>query len=99
MTRERLLALVHEARAALAGGKVLHEVRIGMRREDREFFVTLKGPAMHLTGLKLPVVVTEPTPEMCASAVFRMRLIETAPPKANVPAAAPATVMLLIEPV
>ncbi|MEQ1564902.1 MAG: hypothetical protein ABMA64_04635 [Myxococcota bacterium] len=48
-----------ESRAALAGGKVLHEIRLGIRREDREFFVTLKGPAMHLTGLKLPAVVTD----------------------------------------
>lgn len=48
-----------EARAALAGGKVLQEVRLGIRREDREFFVTLKGPAMHVTGLKLPAVVTD----------------------------------------
>ena len=46
-----------EARAALAGGKVLQEIRVGVRREDREFFVTLKGPAMHLTALKLPQVV------------------------------------------
>lgn len=29
-----------EARAALAGGKVLQELRIGLRRDDREFFVT-----------------------------------------------------------
>jgi hypothetical protein len=48
-----------EARAALAGGKVLQDIRIGVRREDREYFVTLKGPAMHLTALKLPSVVKE----------------------------------------
>jgi hypothetical protein len=58
MTGENPAAAL-EARAALAGGKVLHEIRLGIRREDREFFVTLKGPAMHLTGLKLPQVVTE----------------------------------------
>jgi hypothetical protein len=33
-----------EARAALAGGKVLQEIRVGLRRDDREFFFTLKGP-------------------------------------------------------
>ena len=48
-----------EARAALAGGKVLQDLRIGVRRDDREFFVTLKGPAMHLQGLKLPAVVEQ----------------------------------------
>jgi hypothetical protein len=48
-----------ESRAALAGGKVLQELRIGIRRDDREFSVTLKGPAMHLAQAKLPQVVTE----------------------------------------
>ena len=48
-----------EARAALAGGKVLQDLRIGVRRDDREYFVTLKGPAMHLQGLKLPQVVLD----------------------------------------
>jgi hypothetical protein len=48
-----------EARAALAGGKILQEIRLGVRREDREYFVTLKGPAMHVTSLKLPQVVKE----------------------------------------
>ncbi len=46
-----------EARAALAGGKVLQDLRIGVRRDDREFYATLKGPAMHLQGVKLPQVV------------------------------------------
>jgi hypothetical protein len=46
-----------EARAALAGGKVLQDLRIGIRRDDREFFATLKGPAMHLAQAKLPSVV------------------------------------------
>jgi len=58
MTGENPAATL-EARAALAGGKVLQEIRLGLRRDDREFFVTLKGPSMHLTGLKLPQVVTE----------------------------------------
>ncbi|MEZ4237501.1 MAG: hypothetical protein R3F59_15420 [Myxococcota bacterium] len=53
-----------EARAALAGGKVLQEIRLGIRREDREYFVTLKGPAAHLTALKLPQVVTEGDAEL-----------------------------------
>ncbi len=48
-----------ESRAALAGGKVLQEIRVGLRRDDREFFCTLKGPSAHLQGLKLPQVVTE----------------------------------------
>lgn len=43
-----------EARAALAGGKVLQELRIGIRREDREYLVTLKGPAIEISRAKLP---------------------------------------------
>lgn len=58
MTGENPAATL-EARAALAGGKVLQELRVGMRRDDREYFVTLKGAAMHIQGLKLPQVVTD----------------------------------------
>lgn len=46
-----------EARAALAGGKVLQELRLGLRRDDREFEFTLRGPAMDLVRVKLPQVV------------------------------------------
>lgn len=46
-----------EARAAVAGGKVIHELRVGLRREDREFFATLKAPVLDVSGLKVPQVV------------------------------------------
>lgn len=59
-----------EARAALAGGKVLNDLRIGMRRDDREFFFTLKGPEMHLQGVKLPQVLNEEVDEMLYDRVF-----------------------------
>ena len=62
-----------EARAALAGGKVLDELRIGARRDDREYAVTLKGPAMHLTRLKLPQVMLEGSEEVVYD---RMHLVE-----------------------
>jgi hypothetical protein len=48
-----------EARAALAGGKVLEEVRLGLRRDEREYFLTLKGAPMHFTRVKLPQVLLE----------------------------------------
>lgn len=48
-----------EARAALAGGKVLEELRLGIRRDDREYQVTLKGAPMHFARLKLPQVLLE----------------------------------------
>ena len=59
-----------EARAALAGGKVLNELRVGVRRDDREFTVTLKGPAMHTTGLKLPQVMSEGKDEVLYDRMF-----------------------------
>jgi hypothetical protein len=48
-----------EAKAALFGGKVLHELRIRLKRDDRDFGVTLKGPELHLTRAKLPQVLSE----------------------------------------
>lgn len=43
-----------EARAALLGGKVLRDVRLALRREEREYFVTLKGAAIEVAAAKLP---------------------------------------------
>jgi hypothetical protein len=44
------------------------------------------------------VLVTLLESAMCASVVLRILLIETDPPRAKLPAAAPATVMLVIFP-
>lgn len=62
-----------EARAALAGGKVLQDIKIGIRRDDREFSVVLRGPGMYLGGLKVPQVLSEAAEE---AVVDRMFLIE-----------------------
>jgi hypothetical protein len=62
-----------ESRAALAGGKVLQEVRLGIRRDDREFHVTLKGPGVVIGQLKVPQVMSD-TPE--EAVVDRMFLVE-----------------------
>jgi hypothetical protein len=43
-----------EARAALAGGKLVRELRLGFRREEREYLVTLSGPSLEVKGAKLP---------------------------------------------
>ena len=43
-----------EARAALAGGKLLRELQLGIRREEREYSVTLKGALLDFGGVKLP---------------------------------------------
>lgn len=46
-----------ESRAALAGGKVLHDLRVAIRRDDREFSATLKGPGMDLQRVRLPQAI------------------------------------------
>jgi hypothetical protein len=43
-----------EARAALAGGKLLRELQLGLRREERDYSVTLKGALLDFCGAKLP---------------------------------------------
>jgi hypothetical protein len=43
-----------EARAALAGGKLLRELQLGIRREERDYSVTLKGALLDFCGAKLP---------------------------------------------
>ena len=43
-----------EARAALAGGKLVRELRLGLRRQEREYLVTLSGPSLQLKAAKLP---------------------------------------------
>lgn len=64
-----------EARAALTGGKVLQELRVGIRRDDREFSVTLKGPGIHIGALKVPQVLSE---EAVEAVIDRMFLVEEA---------------------
>lgn len=46
-----------EARAALAGGRVVRELRLGIRREDREYSVSLRGAELDLQGARLPGMV------------------------------------------
>lgn len=49
-------AATPEARAALRGGKVIQELRVVLRRDDREYIVTL-GPGLQLRQAKLPTAV------------------------------------------
>lgn len=46
-----------EARAALAGGKVLRDLRLAFRREDREYSVLLKGAGVEVGAAKIPGLV------------------------------------------
>ncbi|MEL6347707.1 MAG: hypothetical protein AAFV53_31665 [Myxococcota bacterium] len=43
-----------EARAALATGKVVSQLQVHLRREEREYTATLKGVNLDLAGVKLP---------------------------------------------
>jgi len=43
-----------EARAALASGKVVRDVQVHLRREEREYTVTLRGVNLDLAGVKFP---------------------------------------------
>ncbi len=43
-----------EARAALAGGKVVQELRVVIERDDRSYRLSLRDAAIHLAGAKLP---------------------------------------------
>lgn len=46
-----------EARAALAAGRVVKELRLQLKRQDREFTFVLRGPHLDLVGAKLPGTV------------------------------------------
>lgn len=49
-----------EARTALSTGKMMQEMRLGIRVDDeREFLVTLQGPALEIKGAKLPQVISD----------------------------------------
>ncbi len=43
-----------EARAALAAGKIVRDLQLHLRREEREYTVTLRGVGLDLASAKLP---------------------------------------------
>ncbi len=43
-----------EARAAVAGGKVLRDVKLALKRGEREYQVTLRGSSVEIAAAKLP---------------------------------------------
>ncbi|MBK9365979.1 MAG: hypothetical protein IPO67_15480 [Deltaproteobacteria bacterium] len=53
-----------EARAALAGGRVVRELRLAIRKEDREYSVSVRGAFFDLQGAKLPGLVKAGQEEM-----------------------------------
>jgi len=59
-----------EARAALSSGKVVRDLQIHLRREEREYTVTLRGPHLDLGGLKLPAHSPEGEDELLYERMF-----------------------------
>jgi hypothetical protein len=59
-----------EAKAALYGGKVLHQLRLHVQRGDREFGLTLQGPDMTLAQVKLPQVTQDTEEEAIYDRLF-----------------------------
>ncbi len=59
-----------EARAALAGGKVVQDLRIGMKRDDREYTATLRGSGIDVAALKVPQVMSEKEDDAIADRMF-----------------------------
>lgn len=57
-------------RAAIRDGRVIEQIRLGIRRDDREFTVTLVTPGMHILGLKLPVLVVGDSEEALYDRMF-----------------------------
>ncbi|MBM4393068.1 MAG: hypothetical protein FJ090_18245 [Deltaproteobacteria bacterium] len=50
-------ATTPEARAAVAGGKVPRDIRLYVRRDDRDYHVTLRGTRVSIAQAKLPAQV------------------------------------------
>lgn len=48
-----------EARAALSGGKATIELMFGVRSEEREFLMTLKGPHLDMFNVRFPTVMED----------------------------------------
>ena len=60
-----------EARAALAEERYFKDIQLGIRRDDREFYVTLKGAGMHLQSVKFTWVMSETPDEAVFDRMFR----------------------------
>jgi len=59
-----------EARAALASGKVVRDLRVHLRREEREYTVTLRGSHLDVCGLKFPQHAVDGEDELLYERMF-----------------------------
>ncbi len=64
-----------ESKAALAGGKRLARVKVGLKRGEREWSLTLDGETLDVTALKIPALFTEREDEVLYE---RVALLEEA---------------------
>jgi hypothetical protein len=53
-----------EARAAMASGKIVRDLQMHLRREEREYTVTLRGVNLDLAGVKFPAHSPEGVDEL-----------------------------------
>jgi hypothetical protein len=59
-----------EARAALASGKVVRDLQLHLRREEREYSVTLRGANLDVCGLKFPQHAVDGEDELLYERMF-----------------------------
>ena len=59
-----------EARAALASGKVVRDLQLHIRREEREYSVTLRGDHLDVCSLKFPQHSVEGEDELLYERMF-----------------------------
>lgn len=76
MTGETI-ATAPEAKVAVANGKVIHEMRFGLRFGDREYFFGLKGSELALNGAKLPTVISDSSEEAILDRMHLLDELET----------------------
>lgn len=67
-----------EAKVAILGGKVVHEIRMGFRCDDREYSVGLKGPELMLHGVKFPSVIEEDNDSTVCERMYLVEELEKA---------------------
>ena len=59
-----------EARAALASGKVVRDLQVHLRRDDREYTVTLRGHHLDVCSLKFPQHAVDGEDELLYERMF-----------------------------
>ena len=70
------LAITPEVKVAIAQGKVISSIEMGLRIDDREYSFSLRTPDLRLHGVKLPTVYDTSKEEREGMVFERMRLLD-----------------------